>query len=430
MAVVDTRVLTGARFNLLESGTVTVSSTVSTEDPLFPRTNLYDGRPSRPFRMLTSAALTSIGGISICDVTVDGNQVLNGNFDVWSAGTPVSWTENDTGTAAVTETTTVGEVVTGSAAKLAAGTGNAYLWQDIVVRSGQKRRIEFFARADAGGLDVLLQNLATGNGWNGSAWVAGAATPVAIGTVATMTAFGANYTVEPFSTTQTDLCTLRILIAATGTKTGFVDDLYDFPAVDVMTMHGHNLEPGGFLCVLRSDTAAFAGAGTLEATAVVAQPAFYVLLAAAVYRRYWRVRVTGSWWQTLICEIGELVIGQAYSLLQGATYGAELGFLRDDVATETGLGEQHVYARTRQARRTLGLKFRFDSETKYRAARDEMFKRSGGRVNPLVIIPDTTLPDVIYGRIDRSWKVTRSLVAYYDQNDLTVVESAFPIATN
>jgi hypothetical protein len=424
VAIVDIRVLSGEKFNILETGATRIAT--ATADALFPIANLYDGRPSRPFR---EAAITA------CQIIVDGNQLVNGNLDTWSGGAPTGWTELDTGSGYVNETTVAGGFVTGSAATMGnVGAGAGAIYQDITVKSGQKRRIQGQFRTAVGiggGTQVEIKNLQTGRYLtSANTWQTAQVTCLTGTSAAVYALAGLNYTVEAYSVTQSDLVTLRVRVFNDNVLyICFADDVVDFPAVDVVSVHGHNLDVGvGMVCTLRSSTDNFVGVNTTEATLSVIQPAFYGLLPAAVYRRYWLLDLLGT--PTAIIELGEVVIGQTYALTQAYTYGAEMGFLRDDVATETGLGEQHVYARGKQVRRTLGLKFKFDSEIEYRAARDEIFKRSGGRVNPIVVIPDTTLPDVIFGRIDRSWKVTRSLVAYYENNDLVVVESPGPIATN
>jgi hypothetical protein len=433
VAIVDIRVLTGERFNNLETGTVSLASTAgngvvlgtAAADPLFPLANAYDGRPSRTFRPGAKPAYPLGLGI-----VVDGNALINGSLETWSGGVLSSWTQSGGGT--VTQTVVAGEFVLGSAAKFAGG-GAPTIAQDYVVRSGQARCLDIWLRGAGGAnnMSAVLQNLQTGNtlAAGGASW-----SPfqvVAVSSGVAYNHFQINYTVEPFSAAQAPLVTLRLSIQGpSGVATGFADELADYPAVNFVSVHGHNLDLNVAAKLYSCAEPTFA-APTLEQTAAIIHPAFYGLLPALIYRRYWNFETTpASTGMSALPELGEVVIGQTYALTQAPTYGVELGFIRDDVATETGLGEQHVYGRAKHPRRTVGLKFRFDSETKYRAARDEIYRRCGGRVNPLVIVPDTTLPDVIYGRIDRSWKVTRSLVAYYDNNDLTVAESAFPIATN
>lgn len=412
MALVDIRVLSGERVNRLETGTV--SLLIGSADPLFPITNLYDGRPSRSFR--TTSATTSI------QILVDGNSVVNGSLDSWSGGAPSGWTV-ESGT--VTQTVVAGEFVNGSAAKFNPG----LISQNFTVRSGEKRTISSQLRGDGvAGIAMTLQNLTTGSQLqNNGTWSSGGGS-VMSRVPNTYAAASVNYTVEPFSTTQADTCTMRLVIAAAAL--GYADDIYDYPAADFVSVHGHNLD-ASVLARFYSATDSLFPIATLQATIAIVQPSFYALLAAPVYARYFTFYLTylvGA--NSVIPEIGELVIGQTYALTVPPEYGAEIGYMRDDVATDTGVGELAVYARSAQTRRTLGLKFHFETETRMRAARDEVFRRSGGRLNPIVVIPDTTLPDVIFGRLDRTWKVTRTLTTYYDQNDLQISELPFPVPTN
>src|SRR3972149_6179277 len=90
------KVLAGPKVNILERGLVTSSS----ENALFPRPLLYDGRPSRPFRFAAAAANDH--------VTVDTCLTQDPGFESWiDATTPEKWVKTTSGGGSVNREATV-----------------------------------------------------------------------------------------------------------------------------------------------------------------------------------------------------------------------------------------------------------------------------------------------------------------------------------
>jgi hypothetical protein len=152
-------------------------------------------------------------------------------------------------------------------------------------------------------------------------------------------------------------------------------------------------------------------------------PAAYKHLAALVYRRYSRLKFVGAPLSPI--QLGEAVIGQAFTAARNPHFGYEIGHLQDDIASETPGGEIYSVAQSRYDRRTFGLMRDHRTLAQFQEARDEIFRRSKGRVHPLVIVPDSTLDDVIHGRRSRNFRVLRSFLTQYSDEDLTVAESPF-----
>lgn len=404
-------VLTGERYNLLETGLVL---TVSSEDALYPKSRIYGRRPIQPFKFTSTTNQT---------ITIDGNRIENGDLDDWSAGAPVGWTETGT----VDETTTAGEFRSGSAAKIAALSN---IVQDFTVRAGERIVINGWRRISAAPavFEARLINLQTGRRWNGSTWVDTDSAFLTDSTNTSYTEYAATTaTVEAFSAAQRDTYTLRLQLSHAGPSgTVMADDWFVWAEVDFASIHGHNLT-ALVAAQLRSSTDNFSASDVLQATMTKAQPSFFASI-TTVAHRYWRLRFSGTNHEPI--RIGEAVIGQARVLTRKMSdAGYEIQYVENDSAAESETGEVMVVKRTDDARRILGMEFDFTSHAEYEEARDEVFRRSRGRAHPLVIVPDSARPDVIFGNIDNRWRVRRLLETLYSENALLVAEAPFPIVT-
>ena len=414
--------LSGELYNVLATGeTVTVSPTEST---LFPATGLYDGSPDSAFQFSAAASEFTI--------TADGNRLRNGVLDAWSGAIPDSW-----GTAGtVAQTTVAGEMRSGSAARL---NGGASIYQDFVVKSGERIVINGWRRILAAGqgfMSASLQDLTTGYYWTGfgDTWTAIVANFLSDNTNTAYTEYTATpFTVLPFSFALGDKCTLRLTLRnedATETDYVYVDDWFVWPAVDFVSVHGHNIRPDATARLYSSpDNFATSSSGSTfsQATLSMTHPAFYGTLSSAIDHRYWQIRITHSAsTPTETVWIGEVVIGLATTLTRPQDLGQELRIVADNVRASTPYGNTRVHRVGQRARRILGMSFNYFTSSEYEQARQEVFERSFGSAFPIVIVPDDTGPVVIHGRIDDQWAVRQSLGTHFTDNDLVVIEDGFP----
>jgi hypothetical protein len=402
------RFVAGRRFNILETGRLSVSS----ESTTAPRTRLYDGRPSVPY-----AAAAAVANLAF---TIDGDTLLgDGSMDAWSGGLPQGWTLVKTGTGGVTQVA----AGAGSAAQLASGTGTVWLKKDIVVRSGEQRDFTIALAVDSGTIKASVQNVRTGAYMTAAgAWQA-ALTYFASKTYAGSSAYATTTvatTVEDIAVCQADTVTLRLMVGFdAGSLVGRVDDFYSWPYVDVASIHSHNIAPANPV-EWRTSTDNFVSSDVLRATLLPIEPTFYKLLSSPVSARYHKLIVTGTPEQ--IVETGQAVIAATWTSPRNFEAGFEMKRARDARVSTTESGDVAVIRRSRWSRRVFGLKFDHISPAAYERFALEVFERSGGQENPLVIIPDPDRADILFARIDRSYGVTRVLENWYQDGDLTALE--------
>lgn len=174
----------------------------------------------------------------------------------------------------------------------------------------------------------------------------------------------------------------------------------DLP-VDLVTVHGHNIDPTAVEVELRSSTDNFAGPGSVEAVADVRQPSFAMLLPRPVSRRSWRVCFRGTNPEPI--ALGELVMGQAVALQRSPRYPVRVTFEHRAIRNGTTGGEVYAVPLSTWPCRTLTLEFVLPSAESYRQSRDDLFLKAS-RGAPVVILPLDGDPDlVVHGRIADVW---------------------------
>lgn len=416
------RVLSGERYNVLATGeSVTASPSA---DSLFPAANLYDGRPDSAMKF--SAASTE------STVTIDGNRSSNGSLDTWSGSVPDGW--GTVGT--VAETTTAGEVRSGSAARISGHGGGTLceIYKDFTVRSGERLVLNGWRRilaAGQGSATGFLQNLDTGNFWDGSTWAAISNVFLQDATNTTYTEYGPTaFTVESFDEVKADTCTLRLTLQnkdGTVTDYAFFDDWFLWPAVDIASVHGHNIINAGEV-LLRSSYDNFASTSGVTTRAVmsVLRPSFYTVLSSAIDERYWQLQISTTTPTVQPTWIGELVIGLADTQDRQFNYDSEITHLEDIIGSRTLGGAPHVYRVGQRPRRVLSLSYDYFTEAEYLNGR-QLFERSHGSALPVVIVPGSTEDLVIHGRIEPTFGVRRSLTTHYTGATYTITEDPFPV---
>ena len=414
------RILTGRKFNLFERGI----ATVSLEHAQLGRTRLYDGRPSRAWRS-TSLAADQV-------LRVDGNLITDGvsdfgGFETWASGSPAGWTEENTGTGAVTEEAAIFNSGAKSA-KFTAGTGTASIYRDIVVKAGEILNVQSALRGDGTGIVRLrLYNTLTHKYYDGVAtntWVT-AVSDVRTQQAASWSTETETITVESHALCQSDLVTLRLTVLSltTGGPSAYADDVYIWPRINFASIHGHNIDPGQ-LVTLRSSTDNWVGSNTQEGTAVPTVPTFYMLQAAGNQdRRYWGIQLHGA--PSVIPEIGELVIGYAQQPTQQYENPLEASSRWDRQASITPGGEVHTHKRSKWPIRSRVFHYNFWTQAAYDNARELFHLRPEGDAYPVVVVPDTTRPEVIHGRLRSTFEDALILSEYFQDVAVELEESPF-----
>ena len=224
--------LAGEKANILERSNVAISS--SDADALFPLTRLYNGRPSEASKFGSNGADRK--------VTIDANLVANGDMET---STLDGWTDADTGTGASTEELTLFKNGA-KAMKLDGGaSGVAERYRDITVRAGERKKLDVWIRGTGDTITcrVRLLNLQTGKYLDSSqAWQT-AASDATTEAGSTYLQKEIEFQIESYAICQVDTMTLRIYVRNEDNGAAYCDDLYIYPAVNLVGIFGHNLAP-------------------------------------------------------------------------------------------------------------------------------------------------------------------------------------------
>lgn len=279
--------------------------------------------------------------------------------------------------------------------------------QTIVARAGERRRIKV-----AGTANVSVQNLSTGKYLtSGGAWQTSSTN--------CLTAAGElSYTVESMTLCQAATVNLKITWSAS--------TVTDWPRWNATIVFGHNLDPG-LTVEQRSDSAAFAGAGTLDVTGAILQPGWYTYLAGGTTNRYGRLAFTGTNQST--GWISEVMPCWLETATDAPDVGLEVRYMEPQVRNSTPWGEDYVYPLAPRPRRVVQMKFNQLATTGAIETRQEMVLRGRGGAYPMVVIPVATESDVFFGRLTDQWAETRYISTRY-RNDLVLAELgiAVPLA--
>jgi hypothetical protein len=416
--------LGGPRMNVLATAN-TVTPSVSA-DALFPITGAYDGHPSRIFRF---GSRTSAPNVTADLELMSGT----GGFESWSGGSPVGWTEVNSGTGAVTEEAVVVYEGTRAAALDLSGAGVASIYRDVTVRPGQRLRITSALSSDSapGGCILRIRNQDTGN-YCGSA---GVFLPSSqdfqandILGVGGYQAFSTDITIEAFSVIQKPTTVIRLQIYnEVAASTGYADAVYVSPAYNFVSIHGHNIDYRS-APTFRTSADNFSGAGTLRGTFSVQQPSMYIKLSALCYDRYVRVLFadTNSEASGAI-YMGELVVGDA-SEFRSPALPLQANYLDTQVRVSRRFGAPAVYGMGAHELRSYPMSLRFETVAERIAFMDEWRRTLGGY--PVVVVPHSgdSHTDSLYGLpsedLPHSWSTTT-----YSTLSMTVEEMMHPLVT-
>jgi len=405
--------LTGSRFNQFGLGTVSVDPA---EAAVAPKANLYDSDPSTP-HIAGSIAADSYMRVRLVGLTNPG----------FESSTLSGWTDNDQGTGTSAETSTGAEVRTGTKALKMTGTdattnyGSRY--QLLTVTSGETRKATVYSMPISGTgtiFSLYLYNTRTLKYYNGSAWAttrAAAASRLYTGSPL----YGATeitYTVEDFSATRSETCSLRWELVCPEGECA-IDDVSDWPGVTFAGIFGHNYAPTISPLVQSSTDGS---SWTTRATMTIARPAFYATF-SAIFAEYWQIKLSGTPLEAPYT--GEAVLGQYQESLTQIAAGPMPTWDIPGIRSAGTTGRPMVYNFATDATESVRLVFSGDSEAAAREAVFGMFVRSGQGRYPVIIVPTDTETFVYYGRLMQPFSLERPALGIYDWG-IDLVGDPFP----
>jgi hypothetical protein len=398
--------------------TATAPAMSPSANSLFPSTRLYDNRSSLP-------ALFSMGS-SDSTISFDLNLVL-GTFE--TTDDLSAWTMLGIGSIIANVSVSYAGAASGQVV-IDGGSGGteAIAVADKTVRSGEE--LNFFgaaANSDANGTAyIALRNRQTGN-WlsTGLTWTSTQSW------VLTTTSTGwatntLNFTVESLATCITDTVTLRIYLGTTGTDSYF-DQISLWPSTNWFSVHGHNIPP--FIHPIIEYSTDYGGGWTTHSTMTLRRDSFYSIFSSMARAQNWRLRFEGIPDTTSLIFLGELVVGQYFSLLHNPNYGGTLKWIDQQTRMTSELGEDFVSLHNQGPQRSMQLTFTFPSSTEYEQVHKQMFRGSRGGANLICIAPlemDSSV--VVLGRIRDSIEFAKN-TPLERTGVLEIVETPLPNAT-
>jgi len=398
------KILTGPYLNHL-----TRVTTAPVMDPIaltgFAVTNLYDNRASIPCIFST--------GQDQSTVTIDLNLIPGGGD--FETGTELTeWTLLDTGTPTIESNPNTGY----GNLRLTPVVDQALMVRDTTVRAGEVMTFTAAAAANStmATSSVLVRNRQTGRfltstgGWvastggylTGSAIISNAATSYATAAV--------TFTVEDLDTCKTDTVTLRVYLLTIGSGGGTYGDFDSiglWPHTTFVSVHGHNFSP--FITPTLQYSVTSTSWSDVSAM-TVRRDSFYLALGSSstVTSRYVRLLLDGYPDVGSLPYMGELVLGQYYSLLQNPNYGGSITWTEKQVRLQSSIGDQFVHLHGGRPVQSLLMSFNLSSTEEYEQMWRQIFRGSRGGSNLCIVAPEEEDGEqVIMGRIRETLTVAK-----------------------
>jgi hypothetical protein len=367
-------------------------------DVLFPIDRLKDGRLDRIFKFGSTAANYQI--------KIETDRILNGNLNAWASGAPTSWTKViDVGNPTLTETTTGGEIRSGSAAEYTGNSADdvASVRQDFLARAGEPLYIDGWMRGN-GTIPARcrLLNRTTGKYLlSGGTW--GAAADLFTETGTTYANKTLAFTVESFATRQIRDVELRLILYGQGSGSAYWDDWFVFPRLDFFAVFGHNINAGWTAEVKDS-------ALSLIDTMTIQRRAFYKKLSAYSDRRVHNIVLTPSsdvHATNFAPQVTEVVAGAVTTLGRNPMSGlgrselwprVEVRGVSGSIGSILTGDEAHIEPFT--------LDFR-GSRSHLDEFLENVWSYTRGGFEPVAFVPDDALSDVFCGKLREVASVRR-----------------------
>lgn len=391
--------------------------TVSSEDSLFPKANLQNGKPWEPFRF---------GSLDVNPkIEFDCNIMSNGGFEADANGTspPTNW-KIPTGGGSPTVTTAV---FNEGAKSLELNATNEAAYQDREVRPGGTYRISCDLRGDGTNIvSAYVQDLLTGK-WlqSGGTWTTTKTAWVTRSTATFATSL-LTFTLEAVPSGHIGPAKIRILFDRPGTITAaaYVDAVWMWPKITCAALL-YDTIPTGFLVAVQSDDQPSFPSPTANGNLPSNRFRRYLTFAGpGTLERYWRFLITGNVYDEFKPWVGQAVLGERTVFTTNQKYG--LVTARRMPKSGTSELPTSIAAAPR---------YRLDMEwasnyTSYQQVADEMLAQSTYGDEPILVSPQITRPEFVYGRgarvseLDAAWELNDFL-----NYSLSLEDDPYPVVT-
>lgn len=359
--------------------------TVSSADSLFPAANLQNGKPWEPFRFGGLGANPSIA--------FDCNIIANPSFELDANDDPPTDWKTPTGGGTPTVSTTLANEGTKS---LRLNAANEAAYQDRTLRPGGTYRISVALAGDGTNIiSAYVQDLISGKWLLSNGTWSTAKTAWATRTLATFATSAMNFTLEEPVAGHVGPARVRILFDRPGTATAaYVDSVYVWPKITVAALMFDTIPTAFPVAIESADDAAFStnflDNGDLPARRF---RRYLPFTGPATSRRFWRFNITGTPVDEFIPWVGQPLLAERNVFLNNHAHGNQIEIRRMPKG-----GTEDLPASLAEAPRyEVEMLWR----TSYTSLQQVAEKLVGGSVygdEPVLIVPDITRPEMVYGR--------------------------------
>lgn len=380
--------------NLAAAGSGT-GVAASTSHSLYPATGLVDGDPTHPWVASASGAVDAA-------LTVDLALAHGESPGGYESGFAAVGEDRSTGGGSLADEASI--VHGGSAAlKMLAGAGGVGRHVTThTVRPGETWRYSAWLRGDGtGSARLRVYDPITGLWWVGGAWQASEG-DVAARSTASWAEYTGAIALDDYDAHQVSEFSLEVhTVCSDSGQVAYADDVYLWPAWDMVALFGHNWPPAQGVEVSGS---ADGSAWTVLATDKATRPAAYVLRTAAL-ETYRHVRVRAAGTATVHLYAGELWVGQTVDFGGFAPDWRERE-MRPQVRLATAARRQIVASYTTDPARGLDLTFRLFTAAQGLALR-ALIEAAAGGASLIAVIPTDDEPQVYLVRVGDATDVAR-----------------------
>jgi hypothetical protein len=372
-----------------------------------------DGDPTRPW-------IAASSGLSNVALTVDlALAVVGGGLGSFETGYAASGEDRSTSGGSVADEASI--VHGGSLAlKVLAGAGG--IGRHVLTystRPGETWRYSVWLRGDGtGSVRLRIRDPITGLWWVSGAWQASEGDAAARSTASWAEYTGA-VTLDDYDAHQDREVPLEVHTVCTDSgQVGYADDIFFWPAWDLVSLHGHNWPPAQGIEVSGS---ADGSSWTVLSTGTPTRPACYVLLGALQTYRHVRVRAVGT--SPVRLYAGELCVGQAIEPSEYPLVARGLDLLPLQVRNRAG--RRQFVAHVSDPARSLRMRFEHATQAEHAAFRTSLWEASRWGADPVVVVPSTDEGDVFLGRLAEGLSVVRTGPEVHAV-ELVLEEDGFP----
>jgi hypothetical protein len=407
----------GRYLNLLSRARSVVASSAQTE---FPVTWAYDKDSVRPWIAAAGASDVTVRA----DLAFDNYGDFEGSF---SGGIPPGFTSRHVGSASSGQEAVI--FTSGAKALKLITTQDADVSEvsiDYTVARGEELRIIAKMRTDGlGGTPTVACRVYDRNNrtyWNGTAWTTSAANAFS----ETSATFQAKAVTVPLARGQGDTSNVRISLRSTATagaatRTTYVDEFFVYPTWDCGALIGHNVDSGSIVLVQgSSDGSAY----STVATPTHRRPSLYGLATARQTTRWAGVIIPGTNVDTLYS--GEVIIAQMATPGSSWSNALPTTWMPRQLRQQTPSGRTHVTALSTDIPRRIKLDLELVDDSIRAAFRDDLALRTNMGEHYALVIPDTAVADVFYGRVTGGLDASRDVASDYEKASITIEEDGFP----